>query len=46
MALQYKKKETESREHDVPTEEFVKKMVDLRRTTEKRPQVYNIESKE
>ena len=40
MALQYKKKETESRE------QFVKKMVDLRRTTEKRPQVYNIESKE
>lgn len=46
MALQYKKKQTEANEHDVPSDEFIKKMVDLKRTTENRPQVYNTESTE
>lgn len=46
MALQYTKKKEETTQKDVPAEEFVKKMVDLKRTTEERPQVFNIESKE
>ena len=46
MALHYTKKNDETTQKDVPAEEFVKKMVDLKRTTEERPQVHNTESKE
>lgn len=46
MAQHYTKKNEERTEKDVPAEEFVKKMVDLKRTTEERPQVFNTESKE
>jgi len=46
MALQYTKKKDETTQKDVPAEEFVKKMVDLKRTTEERRKEYNTESKE
>lgn len=46
MALHYTRKKDETTEKDVPAEEFIKKMVDMQRTTEKRPQVFNTESKE
>lgn len=46
MAQHYTKKKDEATERDVPAEEFVKKMVELKRTTEERRKVDNIESTE
>lgn len=44
MALHYTRKKDETTEKDVPAEEFIKKMVDMQRTTEKRRKVDFIES--
>jgi len=46
MALHYTKKKDEISQKDVPAEEFVNKMVDMKRTPEERRKVDNIESKE
>lgn len=46
MALHYTRKNDETTERDVPAEEFINKMVELKRTPDERRKVDNIESKE
>ena len=46
MALHYTRKNDETTERDVPAEDFVKKMVELKRIPDEKRKVDNIESVE
>ena len=44
MALHYTRPKDTGTDKDVPAEEFVKKMLESKRTTDERPHVFNTES--